>query len=260
MRTSILIIIMLTTLTADLFALNKRYGGYISDPALYYSVNGLNMYQNNFDALMQNSVNSNTPGYKQQGIANVSQGTRFKNIVYYKFIEGVAIESGGTLDFLIQGPGFFVLNCPWGEGYTRDGRFTLDRHGRLVSVGSNMPVMGDSGEIILGRGKVSINENGVLYLDNNPVDAFKLVTFSDISVLKSINGSIFYFPDKVDEKCLSVDTVSTIRQGYYESSNVSITEQASQIPIVKNMYDANAKAVKMIIKSLSAGVQIGQTQ
>ncbi|MFA5879548.1 MAG: flagellar basal body rod C-terminal domain-containing protein [Candidatus Margulisiibacteriota bacterium] len=259
MRIKILLVICLFALPVSLFALNNK-DSYISDPALYYSVNGMSMYQKNFEALMQNSVNSNTPGYKEIGISNVSRGAHFNNVTYYKFVEGVAIESGGTLDFLIQGPGFFVLKCPWGDGYTRDGRFTLDRYGQLVTIGSNLPVMGEHGQITLGRGKVSVNGQGVLFLDNKQVDAFKLVSFSETKTLRSINGSIFYFYYRDDVKYTNADMISNIKQGYYESSNVSITHQVSQLPIVKNMYDANSKAVKVILKSLSSGIQIGQTQ
>ncbi len=262
MRKLFFLFIIVSLISENLFAtqLNNR-NTYISDPALYYSVNGMNMYQKNFEALMQNSVNSNTPGYKEINVSNIAKGKSFGNVVYYKFYQGTAIQSGGSLDFLIQGPAFFVLSCPWGLGYTRDGRFTIDANGKLVTYGTNLPVLGEQGEIFIGKGKIKINEKGGIYVDNTLMDSFLLIDFKDVSQLKSINGSVFYLNDpNLAPKITEIDTLSSLKQGYYEASNVSITNQVSQLPIVKNIYDANSKTVKIILKSMSSGIQMGSAQ
>lgn len=230
------------------------------DPALQYSIQGMTVYENAHDTLMNNAVNSYTPGYKQIGVANISDKKGVRNVVYYRFIQGTAIQTGGSLDFIIEGPGFFVLRCPWGKGFTRDGRFTLDSSGRLVSQNSQFPVLGENGEIYLPKGTVSVNDKGTLFVGKDIIDDIKIVNFSSPERLKSVNGSIFYFEDPMDEQRTLSNIPYTIKKGYYESSNVNITEQMAQLPVIKNVYDANTKAIKLILKSLNAGISIGNPQ
>lgn len=230
------------------------------DPALKHSAQGMNVYENAYDAMMNNAVNSNTPGYKQVGMANTRDASGLQNVVFYRFSQGVPIQSGGSLDFIIEGPGFFVLKCPWGLGYTRDGRFTLDGSGRMVTFDNKYPVMGESGEIYLAKGAISVQENGAIFMDSESVDVIKVVNFAYPERLKSLNGSIFYFESILDEQYIQSDIPSTIKRGYYEASNVNITQELSLMPVVKNAYDANTKVMKMVIKSLNSGISIGSVQ
>ena len=230
------------------------------DPALRHSVQGMQAYQNVYETMMNNTVNSNTPGYKEIAIANYGDGKNIQNKVFYRFTQGTAIRSGGSLDILIEGPGFFVLKCPWGYGYTRDGRFTLDQTGRLVTINTNFPVLGESGEIYLPVGKIGLTGEGVMIVDTSVIDVIRIVNFDDPEKLRSFNGSVFYFSNSFNEKYSDVDTHYYLRQGYYESSNVNMTGQLTQIPIVKNVYDANTRAIKLIVKSLNAGISVGNPQ
>ena len=78
--------------------------------------------------------------------------------------------------------------------------------------------------------------------------------------LKSFNGSIFYAVNSDSISYNENELSYVIRQGYYEASNVNLTGQLAQIPVVKNVYDANTKAVKTIIKSINSGITIGSPQ
>lgn len=49
------------------------------------------------------------------------------------FGQGVLTQTGGELDMAIEGKGFFQIQTPQGPRYTRDGRFTTDPTGRLVT-------------------------------------------------------------------------------------------------------------------------------
>lgn len=69
------------------------------------------------------------------------------------FEQGPIRETGNDLDLAIRGRGFFTLldesgGSEDGLRLTRDGRFTLDRTGRLVSTVSGMPAAGADGRPI----------------------------------------------------------------------------------------------------------------
>jgi len=253
-------ILILMIMIIEFVQLSSAQQGFISDPGLKFAADGMSVYENAFNSMMNNAVNSTTPGYKEIGVSNVSDKNGVKNIVFYRFFQGSAIQSGGSLDFIIEGPGFFVLKCPWGNGYTRDGRFTLESDGRLVTLDKHFPVMGENGEIYIGAGSLSVDESGAILAGGQFRDLFRIVQLTYAEKLVSLNGSIFYFEDVSMEQQSNTTIPYKIKKGYYEASNVDLSSQMAQLPIVKNVYDANTKAVKNILKSLNAGISIGNPQ
>ncbi len=62
------------------------------------------------------------------------------------FTQGTVMETGRPTDVALMTDGFFVINTPAGERYTRDGSFSRNAEGYLVtSDGSN--VVGENGNI-----------------------------------------------------------------------------------------------------------------
>jgi flagellar basal-body rod protein FlgF len=231
----------------------------VTDPALLNSISGMTYYETAYKAIMNNSVHSTTPGYKAGGVASRIKGNNRESVFFYRFVQGPPVKSGGSLDFFIEGRGFFVISCPWGTSYTRDGRFTLDEYGKLVTLVGKFPVLGESGDIILNNSATTITESGAFVLDNTVIAILKIDDFKDTKKLKSINGSIFY-PENEYTTPMAPKNGYIIKQGYYEGSNVNLVGQLSKFPEVKNIYDANTKAAKIVIKSLSAGIQMGAAE
>ncbi|MBN1114524.1 MAG: flagellar hook basal-body protein, partial [Oligoflexia bacterium] len=76
-------------------------------------------------------------------------------------------RTGNTLDFALNGEGFFEVNTPLGLRYTRAGNFSLDPVGRLVTE-DGYPVMAvptpekitpEQREIIIGNRQIEITSN-----------------------------------------------------------------------------------------------------
>ena len=53
--------------------------------------------------------------------------------VYTDFRQGTLQKSGRALDMAIEGTGFFEVLTPAGVRYTRQGNFSIDSEGRLVT-------------------------------------------------------------------------------------------------------------------------------
>ena len=64
------------------------------------------------------------------------------------FSQGPLSQTGAPLDVAIDGKGFFQIQTADGTRYTRDGRFSLDASGKLVTQ-DGYPVQGDGGDIAL---------------------------------------------------------------------------------------------------------------
>jgi hypothetical protein len=78
------------------------------------------------------------------------------------FTQGTLKPTGEPLDLALNGKGFFEVATATGPAYTRQGNFSLDARGRLVTAAGD-PVMGTAGEIILERRQVVIDGNGNVF-------------------------------------------------------------------------------------------------
>jgi flagellar hook protein FlgE len=126
--------------------------------SMFAAVSGLQAHQTFMDVVGNNIANVNTTGFKagtvefedllsqtlngaglpQSGTtggtnpAQVGLGVRLAAIGT-NFSQGAAQETGRSTDFAIQGDGFFVVQQGGVAGYTRNGSFSLDGLGQLVT-------------------------------------------------------------------------------------------------------------------------------
>lgn len=130
------------------------------DRGLYIAASGMIAEQVRQDLLAQDLANASTPGYKADRatqrtfdevlLSNTKTGQQVGSLG-----QGVAIDRQATdftpmttkqtdepLDFAIRGDGFFAVQGEEGVRYTRNGRFTTDANGTLIT---------QTGETVLGR-------------------------------------------------------------------------------------------------------------
>src|SRR5438067_12151178 len=121
------------------------------------AVTGMLASQRQLDVVSNNLANANTTGFKravahttdvgyQAGLTapvgpggldvhllGVGEGTQLSDITS-EFGPGSLQATGNPFDVALQGDGFFEVTQPDGStAYTRDGNFTVDASGRLVT-------------------------------------------------------------------------------------------------------------------------------
>jgi flagellar basal-body rod protein FlgF len=106
------------------------------------------------------------------------------------FSQGSIRSSGNPLDVAIAGEGFFVVSTPRGERYTRQGSFTRDGEGYLVT-GHGERVQGESGDLQLGIGDVAIGEDGTIAVDGINSGRLKMVGFGEHPALQPEGATLF---------------------------------------------------------------------
>lgn len=206
--------------------------------------------------LMDNLTYSEVPGYKKseavisgfplelenasQKIAAVKpqvEGTFYSNIA------GALIKTNGKLDLALgSDDSFFVIAGPWGEGYTRDGRFRLDKDGRVLTVAGSFPVMGQAGPLVVSPGAdVEFTQAGEVKVDGLLVDRLRVVQPEVKDSIDSLNGSIFKKKDTFSV-IREVDNPRVI-QGYVESSNVNVVDQMMEMIYLERIYSIDSKIV-----------------
>src|SRR5919199_1688876 len=139
------------------------------DRGLYIAASGMLAEQIRQDQIANDLANTATPGYKadrttQRGFGALllgstttgqtigSQGTAVQvDRTVTDFRPEPARETGEPLDFAIAGEGFFAVQTAQGVRYTRNGQFTADAQGRLVTAQGD-PVLGRGGRpLTVGR-------------------------------------------------------------------------------------------------------------
>lgn len=205
--------------------------------------------------LMDNMVGSEIPGYKKSEAVvrgfplELEAATQRISPVkpqvegsFYNNIQGALIRSGGKLDLALGADGYFVLAGPWGEGYTRDGRFNLDKDGRLLTVAGSYPVLGRNGPIVVTPGaEVEFTQEGEIKVDGVVADRLRVVFPEGKNALESLNGSIF---KKQDPYAVLQEVENPhVVQGYVEASNVNIVDQMMEMIMLEKVYSLNTKII-----------------
>ncbi len=220
-------------------------------------------------ALMNNMVNSETPGYRKSDVviksfptyleaAQKRSSTQVPQIegTYYDQTPGTLLRTGNKTDLAIGGEGFFVVETPQGEGYTRDGRFTLNRDGKLVTAAGNYPVMGMSGPIMVNPGdEIEFSGDGKMRVNGVEVNTVKVVKFADMTALTPVNGSIFKASDQAE---MEISQAPRIVTGYVEASNVNIIEEMMNLIYLSRVYGIDSKIVSNREVMMTNALEIGK--
>lgn len=167
-------------------------------------------------------------------------------------IQGGLQKTGNPLDVAVQGNGFFSVQTPFGERYTRDGSFTLSPEGMLVTK-TGSAVQGENGAIVgLKEGDVRIMNSGEVYVGERFVDKLKTVAFADTKQLQRL-GSNFFVHDGAPENM--IPPTGEVAQGFLESSNVNPMRNLTNMIVAHRSYEALQKAVKAHDESMQQSSQ-----
>ncbi len=221
------------------------------------------------DTAANNLANANTPGFQRSGV--MFREYMNKTDAEYKYFgdrkmasvqdiglardtrHGPLIKSDNNLDLAVTGNGYFVIDTPFGEKYTRNGQFTLNTEGDLVTAQGyavkaegggriNLPIEASSIEIT-SDGTVKFEVYGKTdtanYTDATGIQAPKLVAgkidvaaFENEQNLKGFEGSLMSIEDGI-ERIPPQD--AKIQQGLLEQSNVApITELVTIIETTRS--------------------------
>jgi flagellar basal-body rod protein FlgG len=167
------------------------------------------------------------------------------------FSAGPTQKTGNPLDFAISGEGFFSVQTPEGVRYTRDGRFSINEDGELVTL-SGYPVLGEGGPIQVDGPSLAMDETGTITIDGNPVDRFKIVTFQNPMALKKIGDRLFA-PMEAVGGAKPAEAVQ-LHQGVVEQSNVTTIRMMTEMIEVLRSYESYQKAIRSIDEATAKSI------
>lgn len=234
---------------------------------LYTAASGMLAQVAKMDVITNNLANASSIGYKRDiasfdlsfaafkqppGVQLVSQFIGSSPVLFMKyntdFSTGALQRTDNPLDIAIEGSGFFVIQTPNGTKYTRNGSFSRDSQGQLVTC-DGLPVLGKKGgPISLVGEKIEITTLGEVFVDGQLADTLRIADFSPPNVLVKEGNGLFAIIDPTVQENPAVG--ASVRQGSLENSNVSPVAQMAELIETMRGYEAYQKVIQFLDETL----------
>ena len=231
--------------------------------AIYMSAAGAMAYEKRMQVISNNLANINTSGFKKdKGHYQVIDSPDSikedleKNAISKEekqpplwlqfetktdFSAGALKRTGNPLDLALEGDGFFCIKTEQGTQYTRNGNFSLDQDGMLVTM-DGLSVLGEGGPINIDGNTFTVDAKGNVSVDGNLVDTIKIVGFQKQDALKKTGNSLFAIADNSTVESRLENT--GVSQGFIELSNVNAIRMITEMIEVLRGYESYQKAIK----------------
>ena len=259
----------------------------------------MDVQQNRLDALSNNLANVDTTGYKRDtaiqkafpellirrmaddgvtrfpyrgfpiGSHDVAPvvgkiGTGVETNEYFTaFGQGSLRQTDNAFDLSLEGKGFFVIETPYGERYTRNGSFLIGPEGMLVTK-QGYPVLGENGPVHLKLNNFVVDEDGVVYEnatfaddpqrlvsmrenewdDTVEVDRLRIVDMRNTRYIRKQGDSFWRTTEESGDAVTIEGDRPKVHQGFLETSNVNPVIEMVQLIEVNRAYEANQRAIQ----------------
>jgi flagellar basal-body rod protein FlgG len=199
-------------------------------------------------------------------IGKLGTGVEF-NELYTDFQQGALRHTGSDFDLGLDGKGFFAVQTPQGERYTRDGNFHLGKEGYLETK-EGYKLLGENGPLRVQANNFKVDKTGAVWINKDyapndmverekntwdntvKLDNLKIVDFANAPrgldrYLQKQGNSLYKNNELTGEAVnLAGQTRPQVEQGYIEGSNVDpVTEMVRMIEI-NRAYEANQKTIQ----------------
>jgi flagellar basal-body rod protein FlgF len=204
------------------------------------------------DVIANNLANVSTPAYKRESVlfqqymqtvppAEGQTGPQTITMVQDAGVlrdnnEGRIESTKAPFDLAINGKGYFTIQTPNGNRYSRNGHFTLDQQGQIVTE-DGRPLVGDGGPVTVtpDDGDIHIAADGTVSGKNGQIGKIQIVDFANPKLLTKEGSSLY-----ATTQTPTPSTDAKIGQGFLEASNVEPVVEISHMLEVLRAYEATA--------------------
>lgn len=256
---------------------------------LYTAHTGMVNEMKRLDILANNLANADTTAYKKEGttsrtfademslrikdssnmgipkkLGDITYGVHLGQ-VYTDYSTGNFKVTDNTTDFAIEGNGFFAVAFTDKQGntsvkYTRDGAFTVNKEGYLVTkdgdyvLNATGAMNGDPGQNNYIRldpnAAITVNKLGYVMQNNQIVGTIGMVDVDNYDYLEKYGENLYnLFPGGN-----RIATDANIEQGTLETSNVNVVNEMVNMITIQRAYEAGQKVITSIDGTLDRAV------
>src|ERR1700733_394573 len=162
---------------------------------LYVALSAQVALEKRLETIADNVANMNTVGYRGTGVsfetemakagdARLGYASSGSDFISRRL--GGLTKNDNSLDFAVQGDGWFGIQTPQGPAYTRDGRVQIDESGTLRTM-SGDPLLDAGGAPILvdsEAGPLAVSADGMITQNGRQVGAIGLFAIDSNATLR----------------------------------------------------------------------------
>jgi flagellar basal-body rod protein FlgF len=216
--------------------------------------------------ISQNLANMNTTGYKEERMMFTDwiaknkdapfRGEREISLVqdisqYRNTTVGNIEHTNRPLDVALSQPDmFFAVETPSGTQYTRNGNFTLDPGGQLIT-NDGYPVLSDAGQPLFfnqADGQIEIKGDGTVSTDIGQIGKLQVITVDNVQRMVVTGNTLYRAPSlqQGDAQEITIEQVENagIVQGALEKSNVNPISAMTQMIDVLRTYQSVTRSLE----------------
>ena len=218
------------------------------------------------DVVANNIANLNTTGFKadnsmfEQFMMPLARENRFNmpdrqlrfvndRGTWHDLAQGSVQQTGNPLDLAIDGNGFFAVQTPAGERYTRNGAFQINAQGQLVTSDGSQ-VLGENGPIqfqpldreiaVTPDGRITVIE-GANSRTESLRGRLRLVSFAQPNRLQKDGANNFVATAGITA---TPDPKARVIQGSIEKSNVNGVVEMTRLIEITRAYTQTAQLLQ----------------
>ncbi len=224
----------------------------------YVALSGMRTRIDQLDRVAADLANVNTAGYKAERASTLAAERPDFRAALQSAVDVVARQgrldlrngaltpTGRDFDFALEGRGFFVVQTPSGERYTRNGQFDRQADGTLAT-SDGLPVLGTNGPIKIGRGEVSVDADGTIRAGGVVAGKLRVVDVPDADNLRREDHGRFRY---AGSGALPAASDVAVRSGLLEHSNVSVVERMVQLTEVGRSFEALQRGLNVLMNDV----------
>ena len=232
--------------------------------SLYVALSSQIALERRLDTIADNVANASTIGFRATGVKfeDVVSGTGPKSVsfassgkTYLSGAHGALTETGNPFDFAVQGDAWFAIETPAGTVMTRDGRFSMNENGELMSI-EGYPVLDGGGAPIQldpRNGPPKAGADGSLRQNEQLVGAIGLYNFDPgENFVRYGNSGVV--PARTPEPVTDRSDVG-VAQGFLEESNVNPVLEMTRLIQVQRAFENTAALMRQTDSSTDDAIK-----
>jgi len=232
------------------------------DPLTITAAAGMRSRLESLDLLANNLSNTSAPAFKadreqfslylaqetaeaQEDGAGVAQP--FSPVIeshWTDTTQGELRSTGNSGDLALSGKGYFQINGEDGPLFTRDGRFTITKEGKLVTQNGYEFSSTDGKSLRVDPSlPITVDPDGTVRQQSLEVGRLKVVDWPAETIFQKQGSGTF----QLDSKSLQglFDSNAQVHQGYQEQSNLSPAEASVRLIETLRQFEALNKAAQI---------------
>lgn len=230
----------------------------------YIALSRQSVLRRKMDIIANNMANMNTPAFKGEDMMFVEHLRKTGDNDRVSLVQDIALlrnlkmgpmaKTDNPLDLAINGDGYFVIETPDGERYTRNGSFQLNQQGQIVTTQGDLVLGADGNAITMPADEphISIARDGSISAGETLVGRLQIVSFENEQELEKQSDSLYARGEQEPQAAEGAE----VAQGMIEGSNVQgIVEMTKMITTVRS-YSSASKLVEQEHERQRRAIQV----